>query len=240
MSRNIAAEVDALIRENASNSELVPFADRRRHPVKVVRGKTAAPGSTVEAPVRRPTGGDVQVVSFANPSEQPVTVLRGMQVAPVDLPLEIIARNPRRDLFAPASATDLDRVAFAVDGAESSHGADPEMWRPEPGAPQGPMQVSAAAAEDLGGGDRFDLTENRQLGRAYLARLYSRYDNWPDAVAAYNWGPGNMDAWIAHGRSHAGFPLEVERYRDRVLSDGAVMQAPGAAPRGASRGSQMP
>jgi hypothetical protein len=49
------------------------------------------------------------------------------------------------------------------------------MWRLEAEAPQGPMQVSASAAADSGGGDRFDLTENRVLGRAYLARLYRHY-----------------------------------------------------------------
>jgi Transglycosylase SLT domain len=50
------------------------------------------------------------------------------------------------------------------------------------------MQVSEAAAIDVGGGNRFDLTQNRALGRAYLAQLYRRYKNWPDAIAAYNWG----------------------------------------------------
>ena len=90
------------------------------------------------------------------------------------------------------------------------------------------MQVSAAAAIDLGGGDRFDLTQNRLLGRTYLARLFRRYGNWPDAVAAYNWGPGNMDAWIAQGRPPAGLPIEVERYRDRVLADGGIRQEPGS------------
>jgi hypothetical protein len=30
------------------------------------------------------------------------------------------------------------------------------MWRANPNGPQGPLQVSAAAAEDAGGGDRFD------------------------------------------------------------------------------------
>jgi hypothetical protein len=93
------------------------------------------------------------------------------------------------------------------------------MWRPELNGPQGPMQVSAAAAIDIGGGDRFDMVENRLLGRSYLARMYRRYGNWPDAIAAYNWGPGNMDAWIGSGRPSSGFPLEVERYRNRVLHD---------------------
>jgi hypothetical protein len=84
------------------------------------------------------------------------------------------------------------------------------------------MQVSQAAAIDVGGGDRFDFAENRALGRAYLARMYRRYGNWPDAIAAYNWGPANVDAWIGGGRPAYKFPLEVERYRDRVLRDAAL------------------
>jgi hypothetical protein len=111
----------------------------------------------------------------------------------------------------------LDRIAYGVDGAESSHGVDPGMWRPEPNGPQGPMQVSAAAAADVGGGDRFDETENRALGRAYLAHMFRRYGSWPDAIAAYNWGPGHLDEWIGGGRPANKFPAAVERYRARVL-----------------------
>src|SRR6516164_6024932 len=116
-----------------------------------------------------------------------------------------------------AEAVALDRVAFAVEGAESNHGADPRMWGPDPNGPQGPMQVSAAAALDAGGGDRFDEGDNRALGRAYLAQMYRRYGSWPDAVAAYNWGPGHMDSWISDGRPFDKFPLAVEIYRIRVL-----------------------
>ena len=91
------------------------------------------------------------------------------------------------------------------------------MWRPDPDGPQGPMQVSAAAARDTGGGNRFDPRENRLLGRAYLARMFGRYGNWPDALAAYNWGPGNVDRWAAGGRDPARLPLETARYIGRVL-----------------------
>src|SRR5437762_14226249 len=51
------------------------------------------------------------------------------------------------------------------------------------------------------GGDRFDIGQNRALGRAYLALLHRRYGNWPDAVSAYNWGIGNLDTWISGGRT---------------------------------------
>jgi hypothetical protein len=116
----------------------------------------------------------------------------------------------------------LDRVASAVDGAESSHGKDIAMWRPDPSGPQGPMQVSEAAATDVGGGDRFDLTQNRALGRAYLAQLYGRYKNWPDAIAAYNWGPRNIDTWVKAGRPLEKLLTGVAAYTTRVLHDSGL------------------
>jgi hypothetical protein len=116
----------------------------------------------------------------------------------------------------------LDRVAYAVDGAESSHGKNPAMWRPDPAGPQGPMQVSAKAAIDVGGGDRFDIAQNRAIGRAYLAQLYRRYGNWPDAIAAYNWGIGNLDKWIRAGRPPNKLVDEVAYYLHRVLHDSGL------------------
>jgi hypothetical protein len=123
---------------------------------------------------------------------------------------------------------DLDRVAAAVDGAESNYGTNPGMWRADPLGPQGPMQVSAAAAADVGGGDRFDVNANLALGRAYLARMYDRYGSWADAVAAYNWGPAHLDAWISGGRRAEQLPAAVERYTGRVLlaSSGPGMELP--------------
>jgi len=200
--------------EKAETAEIVTFGDSRRGPVRILRGDSesglAMPGQV------RPAAMTMQVVIFANLQDRQVSILRGPG----------LASAAETELFGPASAADLDRVAFAVDGAESSHGADLRMWRPEPGGPQGPMQVSAAAAFDVGGGDRFDLGENRALGRAYLARMYRRYGNWPDAITAYNWGPGNLDAWIGGGRAADKLPLAVERYRSRVLRE-AVLAEPG-------------
>ena len=127
-------------------------------------------------------------------------------------------------------ASPLDRVAHAVDGAESSHGADLAMWRPDPAGPQGPMQVTEVAATDVGGGDRFDTDQNRAIGRAYLAQLYWRYKNWPDAIAAYNWGIGNLDAWVRAGRPADKFVTGVAVYLRRVLHDSGLCDEPAAAP----------
>jgi Transglycosylase SLT domain len=139
-------------------------------------------------------------------------------------------KNPR-----PNVPTPLDRVARAVDGAESSHGEDPAMWRPDPTGPQGPMQVTEAAATDVGGGDRFDTGQNRAIGRAYLAQLYSRYKNWPDAIAAYNWGVGKLDAWVKAGRPPDRVLTGVAAYTRRVLYDSGLCADSVAAP--ARRGS---
>jgi len=121
-----------------------------------------------------------------------------------------------------AGSSELDLIAYAVDGAESSHGRDPKMWRSNPVSPQGPMQVSEKAAQDVGGGDRFDLAQNRAIGRAYLALLYRRYGNWPDAISAYNWGRGNLDSWIKAGRPAQKLLPAVAAYLARVLRESGM------------------
>src|ERR1700687_1250435 len=65
---------------------------------------------------------------------------------------------------------------------------------------RGRGRAAPKGGPDGGGGARFDLRSNRLLGRAYLAQMFRRYGNWGDALAAYNWGPGNLDQWIAAGR----------------------------------------
>jgi hypothetical protein len=217
------------------NTEMVSFADPQRAPVQVVRGvpsPAAAPAGVeilgfgdagaqqvrvVRGPVVRldlPWLRRVETVSFTEPGNSPVMVVRGG-----------LDRQFAVGLFQSAIGGELDRIAFAVDGVESRHGRDPLMWRPEPDGPQGPMQVSLKAALDVGGGDRFDLGQNRLLGRAYLAQMFQRYGNWPDALAAYNWGPGNVDSWIADGRRAERVPSETFRYVRRVLRDALVAAA---------------
>jgi len=197
-------------------TQTLRFGPRPGDRVTIVRGGTAAPPTP---PRRRQDAGvsqDIEIVRFADARLAPVTIVRERFAGPAPFAV---------DLFGPADAGQLDRIAFAVDGIESRHGADLAMWRPEFDAPQGPMQVSAAAAVDVGGGDRFDLRQNRRLGRAYLARMFRRYGNWPDALAAYNWGPANLDAWIAGGRDPDALPPGVLWYIRRVLRDAMIATA---------------
>jgi Transglycosylase SLT domain len=196
------------------STQIVNFGSGFNDGVTVIRGSAAIPaipGRWID-PARRTR---IERVSFANPLLPAVTVLRGPSLH------DWFAV----DLFDPPNGGVLDRVAFAVDGVESRHGADLRMWRPEPNGPQGPMQVSLAAALDVGGGNRFDMRQNRLLGRAYLAQMFQRYGNWPDSVAAYNWGPGNMDQWILGGRRADRLPFDVARYVDLVLRNAFITSA---------------
>jgi hypothetical protein len=228
----------------ATQTETVRFADPRWPAVKIVRGVPAATAPVAERPFFQATPANTEIVSFGDGTGRTVSVVRGtapaqMAALPrervetvrfggVGAPLVNIIRGSAPvdsglALFNAANTGELDRVAFAVDGAESGHGSNPAMWRPELDGPQGPMQVSAAAAFDVGGGDRFDLRQNRLLGRAFLAKMYQRYGNWPDAIAAYNWGPGNLDQWIAVGRPAERLPLETARYLLKVLRDALLV-----------------
>jgi Transglycosylase SLT domain len=231
-------------------SETVRFADPRHRPVQVMRGAprpedkapeveflgfgtSGAQVRVVRGPVARldmPGMRRFEIVSFGEVGRSSVTVVRGGLEPQLVAGLFVAAggraleRRAATDLFDP-SGGDLDRIAFAVDGVESSHGQNPLMWRSTLDGPQGPMQVSLKAALDVGGGNRFDVRENRLLGRAYLAQMFRRYGNWSDALAAYNWGPGNLDTWVAAGRPSERLPSETARYVRRVLRDALVASA---------------
>ncbi len=48
----------------------------------------------------------------------------------------------------------------------------------------------------------------------YLSRLHERYGSWAPALAAYNWGPGNVDQ-----KGMANAPRETKDYVNEILSD---------------------
>lgn len=76
---------------------------------------------------------------------------------------------------------------------------------------RGLMQLMPATARSLGVSDSFDPEQNVMGGTRFLKDLLQRYDGDVDAaLAAYNWGPGNVDKRPDH------LPRETRDYLARV------------------------
>lgn len=76
---------------------------------------------------------------------------------------------------------------------------------------QGLMQLMPATARSLGVSDSFDPEQNVMAGTRFLSDMLRRYNGDVDsALAAYNWGPGNVD------RRPDRLPRETRDYLVRV------------------------
>ena len=74
----------------------------------------------------------------------------------------------------------------------------------------GLMQLMPGTARDLGVSDPFDPTQNIEGGARYLSMMLERFDGDENkALAAYNWGPSNVEAG---GR----LPAETRRYLEKI------------------------
>lgn len=115
----------------------------------------------------------------------------GMQAQAVD-PSPLRGEGPFCDqIQAAARANGIDaELIMAVIQAESNF--NPQAVSPV-GA-EGLMQLMPATAAELGVNDAFDPEQNIQAGSRYLKRLLDRYDGDVSlALAAYNWGMGNLE-----------------------------------------------
>ena len=76
---------------------------------------------------------------------------------------------------------------------------------------RGLMQLMPATARSLGVTDSFDAEQNVMGGTRFLKDMLQRYGgNVDSALAAYNWGPGNVDKRPDH------LPRETRDYLARV------------------------
>ncbi len=79
---------------------------------------------------------------------------------------------------------------------------------------QGLMQLMPETAKELGVQDSFNPQQNLFGGSKYLKQLLDKYEGDLDsALAAYNWGPGNVDR---HGLEK--MPTETRNYLAKIKS----------------------
>jgi len=99
-----------------------------------------------------------------------------------------------------------------------------------PNGAMGEMQVMPNTQTDPG----FGVTpakdtspkELQRVGNDYLNAMQQRYKNNTLAAIAYNWGPGNTDAWIAKGGEYSELPAETKNYVASVMTKDAINSMP--------------
>lgn len=125
------------------------------------------------------------------------------------------------------------RIEVAISEAAQIHGVDPALVRSvikaesnfdpnctSPKGAMGLMQLMPETARELGVQNGYDPVENIGAGTRYLKKLLSRYDgNVPLALAAYNWGMGNLE------KRPGQMPSETRQYVDRVARHYAELKA---------------
>ena len=129
---------------------------------------------------------------------------------------------PTGEKYAPAS---IVRAVMQVESAKNPNAVSPK------GA-SGLMQIMPGTAKHLGlkWEDRFDPEKNIEAGSRYLAEHLNEFGSEELALAAYNWGPGNIKRAMAKVRAegkrptwanikaYVKVPKETREYVDTVLS----------------------
>ncbi len=143
------------------------------------------------------------------PTPKPETITVGKQNISI----------PTGDKYAPAS---LVKAVMRVESAGKANAVSPK------GA-SGLMQLMPGTAKSLGV-DPTDPQQNVEGGSRYLRELLDKYNSEELALAAYNWGPGNMDRAIrkvkaagskatwANLLKEVKVPKETRQYVPKVLS----------------------
>ncbi len=143
--------------------------------------------------------------------------------------------QPAREEKAVTSSQGEGEYMPLIREAAAKYGLDPDLIRSvvavesnfradavSPVGAQGLMQLMPETARELGVSDSFDPQQNIDAGSRYLAGLLKRYHGQlPLALAAYNWGMGNVE------RHPDRMPEETRQYIGRVMTQMNRTQEPG-------------
>lgn len=77
----------------------------------------------------------------------------------------------------------------------------------------GLMQFMPATATEYGI-DPFNTTQSIDAAGQYLSKLYKKFKRWDQALAAYNWGQGNVSR-----KGLAKAPAETREYYSSIMRD---------------------
>jgi len=111
-------------------------------------------------------------------------------------------------------------LVAAIIQAESSFNANAKS----PAGAQGLMQLMPGTARGLGIRDPYNPEQNVMGGTQYISQMLRKYNDPQLALAAYNWGPGNLDKAIKKygadwSKIRANAPKETRNYVDKVMKN---------------------
>lgn len=93
-----------------------------------------------------------------------------------------------------------------------------------PAGARGLMQTMPGTERDPGFGiapldpKKDPNAERFRIGKQYIGALLKKYSgNTAHALAAYNWGPGNVDKWLRKGADPNKLPRETRNYVKNIM-----------------------
>jgi hypothetical protein len=183
-------------------------------------GKSAPKDLKLSA--EQPASSDIDIDAQIEAVTKEIEALQGTTATPQES-VKVGKQNisiPQGEKFAPPA---LVKAVMQVESA-----GKPKAVSPKGAA--GLMQLMPGTAKDLGVTDRFDPQQNVEGGSKYLQQQLSKFGDSKLALAAYNWGPDNLQRAIARTKK-AGLkptwenildtvfvPKETQKYVNKVLT----------------------
>jgi uncharacterized protein YraI len=87
-------------------------------------------------------------------------------------------------------------------------------WDPDAESPAGAVGLAQIVAKFHPDVDPHDPVASLNYAAGWMGRMYKLYGSYRKALAAYNWGPGNVSNWDGQ---RATLPAETQRYLDVIL-----------------------
>jgi hypothetical protein len=186
------------------------------------RGALATSLGTSNVSMSQPASSEIDIDAQIEAVTKEIEALQGTTTTPQES-VKVDKQNisiPQGEKFAPPT---LVKAVMQVESA-----GKPKAVSPKGAA--GLMQLMPGTAKDLGVTDRFDPQQNVEGGSKYLQQQLSKFGDSKLALAAYNWGPDNLQRAIARTKK-AGLkptwenildtvfvPKETQKYVNKVLT----------------------